>query len=113
MKTWHFFAGAFFLWLFFGGDSGTISPRPRSTSGGSYTLPNTPPATYWGAPVGSVGNLDCTVFNLTTGHGPYALMCEREGDEIRINFPNGGHIIVDEDGYHARTGNLWEVELEE
>jgi len=60
----------------------------------------------------SDGDFDCVATNLTTGNGPYSLNCEKDGDDIIINFPNGGHITVDEDGFHSETGNNWDIEKE-
>lgn len=58
------------------------------------------------------GDFDCTATNLTSGNGPYSLDCESDGDDIIINFPNGGHITVDEDGFHSETGDIWDIERE-
>jgi hypothetical protein len=58
------------------------------------------------------GDFDCVATNLTTGNGPYSLNCEKDGDDIIINFPNGGHITVDEDGFHSETGDNWDIEKE-
>jgi hypothetical protein len=59
------------------------------------------------------GEYDCTVANVSRGNGPYSLSCEKDGDEIKIRFPNGGHITVDEDGFHPERGDHWEVELDD
>ena len=58
------------------------------------------------------GDFDCTATNLTSGNGPYTLNCEHDGTDIIIHFPNGGHITVDEDGFHSDTGDTWEIERE-
>jgi hypothetical protein len=58
------------------------------------------------------GDFDCTATNLISGNGPYSLNCEKDGDDIIINFPNGGHITVDEDGFHSETGDNWDIEKE-
>ncbi len=58
------------------------------------------------------GDFDCSATNLSSGNGPYSLDCEQDGDDIIINFPNGGHITVDEDGFHSETGDIWEIEHE-
>ena len=58
------------------------------------------------------GEHDCTATNTTKGNGPYTLTCEKEGDEITIHFPNGGFIVVHENGYHPETGDNWDVELD-
>lgn len=112
MRMWHFIAGAIVLWLIFGNESGSKHSTPAGGSHGSYRSPYTPPLGSHRNQGVAVGEFDCTVFNITTGNGPYTLMCDRDGDEITINFPNGGYIIVDEDGYHARTGHFWEVEID-
>jgi len=59
-----------------------------------------------------MGDFDCSATNLTSGNGAYSLDCEQDGDDIIINFPNGGHITVDEDGFHSETGDIWEIERE-
>lgn len=58
------------------------------------------------------GDFDCTATNLSSGNDPYSLNCEKDGDDIIINFPNGGHITVDEDGFHSETGDNWDIEKE-
>jgi hypothetical protein len=37
--------------------------------------------------------------NVSRGNGPYSLECEKDGGEITRHFPNGGYVVVDEDGY--------------
>lgn len=56
------------------------------------------------------GLSDCSAYNTSNGNGPYTLDCERDGDEIRLNFPNGGYIDLDQDGYDPQTGEQWEIE---
>jgi hypothetical protein len=58
------------------------------------------------------GDFDCTASNLTSGNGAYSLDCEKDGDDIIINFPDGGHITVDEDGFHSETGDTWDIQKE-
>lgn len=58
------------------------------------------------------GYHDCDVSNTTRGYGSYSLECEKNGDEVTINFNNGGHVTVDSDGYDFNTGDQWDVELQ-
>lgn len=129
MKLWHFVVGALVLWLLFNEGGGTKRPAaapggsgyfqapqayPSVPSGGSeyFQAPHAYPSVPSGISLSTIDEVDCTVLNTTTGNGPYTLTCEMDDDEIRINFPNGGFIIVDSDGYHYRTGHYWDVELE-
>jgi hypothetical protein len=116
MKLWHLIVGAAILWMIFGTDSGTKSSSHNKNDTSIYPR-------YHNAPVideedssekdsdKEDGEYDCTVFNTSTGNGPYTLSCEKDSGTIIINFPNGGYIVVDEDGFHPPTGNHWDVEL--
>jgi hypothetical protein len=111
MKIWHLIVGAAILWMIFGIDSGSRSSSPNNSGTSAYPR-------YYSAPTSDEedsneeeGEYDCTVFNTTTGNGPYTLLCEKNYGSIRINFPNGGYIVVDEDGNHTRTGHQWDVEI--
>jgi len=125
VQFWIVVVGAGLLWLVFG-DTGRSQKRTEPQA--SYAPPNyTPqytspiystPSAGWRASTASMeekddGEYECTATNLSTGNGPYSLTCEKDGDEVIIRFPNGGYITVDEDGYHARRGEQWEIELEE
>jgi hypothetical protein len=112
MKLWHFVLGALVLWLIFGQDRGSTRSPPLTGSRGYYESPYLNPSVPTGRAISTVGEVDCTVLNTSTGNGPYNLTCERDGDDIRINFPNGGFITVDSDGYHDRTGHYWDVEID-
>ena len=69
------------------------------------------------------GSYDCTVSNTDRANGPYTLTCDKSGDEIKINFPNGGYrtISVDEpqhegaqftfEGTDDRLAETWEIEI--
>ena len=58
------------------------------------------------------GSYDCDVTNTSRGNGPYALDCDKDGDEVTINFNNGGSVTIDSDGYDSSTGEQWDVELQ-
>jgi hypothetical protein len=112
LKFWHLVVGGLALWLIFG--QGEDTKRSPSSSGGRgyYHAPYSYPSVPSGRGITNVDEIDCTVLNTTTGHGPYSLTCEIDGDDVKIIFPNGGFIIVDLDGYHDRTGDYWDVELD-
>ena len=69
------------------------------------------------------GSYDCTVSNTDRSNGPYTLTCDKSGDEIKINFPNGGYrtISVDEpqhdgdqftfEGTDDKLTESWEIEI--
>ena len=59
------------------------------------------------------GEFECTVENQSRLNGPYTLTCEKDGDDLRINFPNGGHIITGTDGFHASSAEQWNIESNE
>lgn len=72
------------------------------------------------------GSYSCEATNTTNGYGPYTIDCEKNGDEITVNFPNGGYIVTDIDSIesdgsgnwaadttHTPEGESWEVEITE
>ncbi len=61
----------------------------------------------------SDGDHECVVMNVSRGNGPYNLECEKDGDEITIRFPNGGYVVVDENGYEASRGEQWSVQFDD
>ena len=111
MKLWHFFVGAAILWLIFGIDSGSKSSSLNKTGTSSYPRYQSTPISDEEDSTEEDGEYDCIVFNTSTGNGPYTLSCEKDSGTIIINFPNGGYIVVDEDGFHSRTGHQWDVEI--
>jgi hypothetical protein len=120
MKLWIIIAAiALGFWILGGDDKkgGTYSPSP-AYSAPSYSPSDSPsytPAYSRRSPDLSDredGEFDCTVENVSRGNGPYSLTCEKDGDDITINFPNGGYITVDSDGFHSERGEQWEVEVD-
>lgn len=111
MKLWHLIVGSAILWMIFGTDSGTKSSSHNKTDTSTYPRYHTAPVIDEENSTEEDGEYDCTVFNTSTGNGPYTLSCEKDSGTIIINFPNGGYIVVDEDGFHPPTGNHWDVEL--
>lgn len=111
MKLWHFIVGAVLLWLIFGTDSGTNSSKSNNSGTSTYPRYYSTPKIDTENSIEEDGEYDCTAFNTSTGNGPYTLYCEKDGGNITINFPNGGFIVVDEDGFHPRTGHQWDIEL--
>jgi hypothetical protein len=118
MKFWHLILAFFVIWLVFGGDEKSSHREGFSTEQADYLPPTynsgLRPPRYPRRDNSEKpdGDYDCTVMNISSGLGPYTLQCEKNGDDITINFPNGGYIVVDSDGYHAVRGEQWEVELD-
>lgn len=115
MKVWYFPIGALILGIFVGCEQ-SASSEPSYSSSTSFSSSQSASIRKRAGALTDIsdiddGEFDCTVSNATTGNGPYSLLCEKDGDEITIHFPNGGFLVVDEDGYHARTGTYWEVEV--
>jgi hypothetical protein len=68
------------------------------------------------------GTYSCSVYNETTGHGPYDLSCTKSGDNVTAYFSNGGYVegvSSGEDGPpwifegSDSRGNTWQITIDE
>ncbi|MDB5096840.1 MAG: hypothetical protein JWM80_1261 [Cyanobacteria bacterium RYN_339] len=55
------------------------------------------------------GSYMATVENTSTGNGPYELEVEKSGDEVTINFSNGGFIVTDVNSQDF-DGSSWQLD---